>query len=376
MIRPVFVLSEFMSTPSYSFFPRYLSGQSAWASHTPFGYDLVKALAPATLVEIGTRNGDSFLSFCQSVQDHGLSTQCYSVNHWKGEEQTRGADELQTVQVDAYRAAHYSSFAFAAQSDYASASQQFDDGSIELLHIDGLHRYETISRDFDTWFPKVKNGGVILVHDILRHSGADPKSLGAGKFWEETQKKFTAYQLNHGLGLGILVKGSNPRIEEWLSQATGSESKHYYAHRGMDLTIIAEAKDQAQMIQRRDESIRTLQSELHEANVGISDHARLLANLQQSHATLQQELATALQSAATQHQEHARSYGKVCELDATVKKLTKRFKAERKLRQEADSNERKLRKFVEHWNGRSWFSRAFHKIRLPKKKQSSSPAAQ
>ena len=42
---------------------------------------------------------------------------------------------------------------------------QFDDGSIDFLFIDGDHRYEGIKKDLQDWYPKVKHGGVISGHD-------------------------------------------------------------------------------------------------------------------------------------------------------------------------------------------------------------------
>ena len=62
-----------MIEPSYSFVPRYLSGESAWTGHIPFAYDLVRVLRPSLLVELGTWNGDSFFAFCQSVADLSLN---------------------------------------------------------------------------------------------------------------------------------------------------------------------------------------------------------------------------------------------------------------------------------------------------------------
>jgi len=42
----------------------------------------------------------------------------------------------------------------------------------ELLFIDGCHKYDYVKKDFDTWFPKVIDGGIIAFHDTL---SGDPK---------------------------------------------------------------------------------------------------------------------------------------------------------------------------------------------------------
>lgn len=37
---------------------------------------------------------------------------------------------------------------------------------IALLFIDGDHSYEGVKKDLDSWYPHVKSGGVIMVHDF------------------------------------------------------------------------------------------------------------------------------------------------------------------------------------------------------------------
>lgn len=36
---------------------------------------------------------------------------------------------------------------------------------IDLLFIDGAHEYESVKDDFECWFPRLKNGGIIAFHD-------------------------------------------------------------------------------------------------------------------------------------------------------------------------------------------------------------------
>ena len=60
--------------------------RTAWRGHIPFAYDLVKGLKPRTLVELGTHYGGSYFTFCDSVKINNLSTQCYAIDTWVGEE--------------------------------------------------------------------------------------------------------------------------------------------------------------------------------------------------------------------------------------------------------------------------------------------------
>jgi flavodoxin len=42
---------------------------------------------------------------------------------------------------------------------------------IELLFVDGSHEEEDVRRDFETWVPKVVEGGVVAFHDTTWHAG-------------------------------------------------------------------------------------------------------------------------------------------------------------------------------------------------------------
>ena len=58
--------------------------------------------------------------------------------------------------------------------------------TIELLYLDGNHRYAFVSQDFEDWFPKVQPNGLILLHDSLRASNATPGQFDHG--WEGPTK--------------------------------------------------------------------------------------------------------------------------------------------------------------------------------------------
>ena len=58
----------------------------------------------------------------------------------------------------------------AIQNFSVEASKLFEDESIDMVYIDGLHKTEAVTEDILTWTPKVKTGGVISGHDYR-----DPK---------------------------------------------------------------------------------------------------------------------------------------------------------------------------------------------------------
>ena len=45
------------------------------------------------------------------------------------------------------------------------------EGPIELIFIDGAHEYDLVKLDFELWFPKVMDGGVMAFHDTIGREG-------------------------------------------------------------------------------------------------------------------------------------------------------------------------------------------------------------
>lgn len=176
----------------------------AWSKHVPFAYEFIRDFKPKIFVELGSHRGESYFSFCKSVKDHNLSTICYAVDTWQGDEHAGhyGGDVFENV--SSINQNNFGNFSYLVRSTFESASKNFSDSSIQLLHIDGFHTYEAVKNDFDTWFNKVSPDGVILFHDtMVRH-----EDFGVWKFWEEVKDKYVTFEFKHGYGLGILFKNA------------------------------------------------------------------------------------------------------------------------------------------------------------------------
>ena len=78
---------------------------------------------------------------------------------------------------------------------------------IDLLFIDGDHRYEGVRKDFEMYSPLVRKGGIIAFHDIC--PGPPDAVGGVPKFWKETMGKYRNMPIINdqgqgGCGIGIL----------------------------------------------------------------------------------------------------------------------------------------------------------------------------
>jgi glycosyltransferase involved in cell wall biosynthesis len=195
-----------LTQDSFSYQPFYQSIVDSWHPHRPFGYDLMAHLKPKTLVELGVHYGDSYFTFCQARKEKNLQTICYGVDHWKGDSQAGEYGEEIYQRVSEINAESYASFSYLLRMSFVQASKQFSDDSIDLLHIDGFHSYSAVSEDLETWLPKVRPAGVILLHDIaVRQNG-----FGVWKLWEKLKNQFPHFSFKSGYGLGIIQIGTKP----------------------------------------------------------------------------------------------------------------------------------------------------------------------
>jgi hypothetical protein len=183
--------------------PRRLARVSAWREHIPFGMFLISLLRPRVFVELGTHWGNSYCAFCQAVHENGLDVQCYAVDTWEGDEHTGAYGPAVLADLRAHHDPLYGGFSRLIQSTFDDALDSFADGSVDLLHIDGMHAYEAVRHDFEAWLPKLSKHGVVVLHDI----NARRPGYGVWQFWAELKERYPSFELMHAHGLGILAVG-------------------------------------------------------------------------------------------------------------------------------------------------------------------------
>ena len=184
--------------------PSRLNPLSAWTEHIPFAMLLTDLVRPRVFVELGAHTGVSYCAFCQAVKQLNLNTQCYAVDTWAGDEQTGSIGPEILENLRAHHDPLYGEFSRLIQGTFDGTLQYFPDHSIDLLHIDGLHTYEAVRHDFETWLPKLSSKGVVVFHDI----NVRERDFGVWRLWSELQNQYPHFEFSHAHGLGILQVGS------------------------------------------------------------------------------------------------------------------------------------------------------------------------
>jgi hypothetical protein len=178
---------------------------SAWWGHVPFAAWLVKAVRPRSIVELGTFSGVSYAAFCQAVLSEGLDCTCHAVDTWQGDAHSGNYGEDIYQDFKRYHDAHYASISTVHRCTFDEAVSRFPDGSVDILHIDGMHTYEAVRHDFESWLPKLSPRGVVLFHDAAEHMG----DFGVWRLWNEVSVRWPGFLFLHSHGLGLLVVGAD-----------------------------------------------------------------------------------------------------------------------------------------------------------------------
>lgn len=181
---------------------------SPWGGHRHFAYDLVVALQPKRIVELGSHYGCSLFAFAQAIKDNGLFTEVFGVDTWQGDEHAGFYSNEVFELVEKTISEHYKELSIKLlRKTFLEARPDIENESVDILHIDGLHTYEAVVEDFETWLPKLAPEGVVLFHDV------NPKlTYDSRQHWVEVSARFPALDFDHSWGLGVLFpKGDTNR---------------------------------------------------------------------------------------------------------------------------------------------------------------------
>jgi predicted O-methyltransferase YrrM len=208
-----------------------------WIGHIPFAFELIGRLRPRKIVELGTYSGSSFAAFCQAVEACGIDAKCYGIDLWQGDIHMGSFDEELFQEVSRYAAETYPGIATLIRKDFNEAVALFEDGSIDLLHIDGTHTFEAVSNDFYTWLPKLSDRAVVLFHDTnvtVENTGEAALRFGVRRFFDRVKGGYPHFEFAHCWGLGVLVVGraAPPAVAALAEMARAPDFAAYFAAKG------------------------------------------------------------------------------------------------------------------------------------------------
>ncbi len=158
--------------------PRYLAASAALV-HLPFLFWLVETVRPASVVQLGLRDGVGFMGLCQGIDKLGLDAVCMGVQP-AGEDAVKLADKVPEKMLDSHGAL-YGDFSFIVKEDMGRAARHMRRAQVDMLVIDMPVDAAFLTSLKAHWEPVLSDHAVIVLHDAARNFA----SKEAEKFYDQ-----------------------------------------------------------------------------------------------------------------------------------------------------------------------------------------------
>lgn len=124
-------------------------------------------------VEIGSFKGRSASAMAVEIINSKKDIKFYCVDTWQGSiehQKGQSAEDKDVVDgtlldVFKYNIRSVKNYINIIQKESAEAAKEFQDESLSFVFIDASHDYENVKQDINSWYPKIKKGGVLAGHD-------------------------------------------------------------------------------------------------------------------------------------------------------------------------------------------------------------------
>ena len=169
---------------------------SAWKGHRTFAEFLVKYMKPKVVVDLGVDYGFSSFVFANALQNTDGTH--YGIDMFQGDIHTNFRNTYDSV-MENIKAHHLTNIEIIV-GEFGEVAQSWK-LPIQILHIDGLHTYEAVKRDYDNWSPFVDENSIILFHDVTSFPDI-------AQFFRDVEGGWQKLYFTHSAGLGILTKNA------------------------------------------------------------------------------------------------------------------------------------------------------------------------
>lgn len=163
---------------------------------------------PKVVVEIGTALGGMFWLLCQLAANNAVIV---SLDLVGGEFGAKNGEWASRKRLESYARRQQKVRLVRGNSHFRDTVGKLLTATrskgIDLLFIDGDHRYEGVKKDFEMYSPLVNKGGLIVFHDVVAHV---VEGCEVDKFWNEIKEGYEHYEFIEPEGgawggIGVLV---------------------------------------------------------------------------------------------------------------------------------------------------------------------------
>jgi methyltransferase family protein len=169
-----------------------------WVGLGTIAYEIVLHFKPRKIVELGCARGFSTFSMGLALRDLGTGGRIFAVDTWEGDYQYGYYGE------NVYEGFLESRRILDLEETVCPMKMTFEHASklivppIDLLHVDGLHTFRAVRRDFKLFRHHLAPGAIVLFHDVYT---VFPQMR---LFWALISRRYSSCLIPYQHGLGVI----------------------------------------------------------------------------------------------------------------------------------------------------------------------------
>lgn len=168
-------------------------------------FQMIEALEPANVMEIGSESGGTFYLWCKLAKGIKISLDFPSGTSGSGRFAEERALDSRTKMFKSWaKDVHVVTGDSHLIDTWHDVNDILRDRKLDFLFIDGDHSYEGVKKDFEDYRYFVKDGGLIGFHDINDTEYHRKHGCFVAQFWNELQgdkKEINRHEHWGGIGL-------------------------------------------------------------------------------------------------------------------------------------------------------------------------------
>lgn len=281
--------------------PRY-TAPSPTLRHLPFLFWLVETMRPASVVQLGLRDGVGFMGLCQAIDKLSLDSVCLGLNL---------TQDVGTKLPDKLRETHsalYSDFSSILTDDLHRAARHMRSAPIDLLVIDAAVDDAFLTSLQAHWTDLLSDHAVIVLHaPEERLSSPEAKSFHDGLLQAHPVISFP--QAQPGLDVILYGKQHPDRLRHLAQLDLGVPG--YLSARSV-FTRLGQGIESSQQARSRN-------SALDKAMAALKDLETRFSNLERDYGSAKDQIDAAQASEEAQIAENAALQARVFDLQQVLK---------------------------------------------------------
>lgn len=119
--------------------------------------ELGKLFEKNNVLGVGAEIGVQYGTFSRKIAKHWTGT-IFCIDVWNDA-------DIHDIAKDYLRAEQFKLI----QGSSEAISETIEDGSLDWIYIDADHHYKEVKNDIETWYKKVRSGGIIAGHDYCKY---------------------------------------------------------------------------------------------------------------------------------------------------------------------------------------------------------------